>query len=142
MFECFKLWFCGPKAIPQNLIPPLIASHIAVHKELHQKEMEAAFENARRQLEQRAAETVTCDTCKCIIHKKDAQEVKYANPGMAAFLESHLFGTPITTSRVLYYCRQHRKPYDRMASFQYFKEVEVDDKGIPVGFKPVKKSKK
>ena len=73
----------------------------------------------------RKDEIVKCEECKCILYKKDAQEIKI-NYYDDLFYEHN---------SELYYCPQHKKPYDIIHLWDYKtksyyrKNVKVDEKG-------------
>lgn len=72
------------------------------------------------------ADKVKCETCKCFLDRRDAQQVK-------------VYGyLPITE----YYCQVHKKPYSEVSMnhfpFKYFALVEVDRDGIPITSKKKK----
>ncbi len=71
-------------------------------------------------------ELVSCETCKCLLEKKDAQFVK---------------ATGMIVDR--YYCQAHRVPYDEKFGFYgtcfYYKRIEVDEEGEPIGYTKTKK---
>lgn len=70
-------------------------------------------------------ETVSCDTCKCLLYKSGAQKIE------DGFL-------------VFYYCLAHKKPYSRVEivhnqsyrgfdfTKKYYTELEVNEKGEPI----------
>ena len=72
---------------------------------------------------------IRCDKCKCLLHKEDAQEIKY-------------FGANYT---VEYYCQKCRKPYDFKCYYhsseklviRYYKitTIEVDEDGQEIKIK-------
>ena len=67
-------------------------------------------------------ETVKCEECKCLLEKRDAQEVDFR----AFMVDSQN-----------YYCEVHRKPYSSVTDFvgkKYFGEVEMDKDGTPIGY--------
>lgn len=69
--------------------------------------------------------TVKCEECKCHLYRHDAQVVNYRGDD-------------------IYYCQTHKKPYEKvmyrywMSDIKYYKEMEVNEKGEPVGYKKVK----
>lgn len=69
--------------------------------------------------------TVSCSDCRCRINKRDAQSVY---PGVN-------------------YCGKCEKPYDKalLISFlppRFYKEMEVDKNGEPIGYKKIDNIKK
>jgi len=74
---------------------------------------------------------VKCETCKHKVDREDAQEVILTKVNSFADEEKYI-----------YYCQLHTKPYKRKESFsswalegesgRYFKEVEVNQDGIPL----------
>lgn len=72
------------------------------------------------------ANKVKCNECKAWIDKTDASTVKSFG----------LFGETAD-----YYCPVHKKPYARYILAYpnniYFAEIEVDEDGVPVGYKKV-----
>lgn len=97
-------------------------------------------------------EIVPCEDCKCLMYKKHAQEIDYIFKWNLA---------PSEESK-RYYCPNHKKNYDSQVdghdghdgyrSFYspfsetvdydcstYFKEMQVDENGEPVGYKKIKK---
>lgn len=81
-------------------------------------------------------EVVSCNKCKCLIYKHNAQEVET--------LFTNEFNIPYlgNTKSYKYYCNTHRINYDRIVSTTfgdyYYKEIEVDEKGEPIGYKKIK----
>lgn len=79
---------------------------------------------------------VSCNDCKCLLYKNDAQEIKVE-------LEFALF---ITSNNKIYkyYCNTHKKNYEKvnntLAELTYFKEMKVDEKGEPIGYKKIKQN--
>lgn len=73
---------------------------------------------------------VKCNECKCWLSKADAQTVEFLSTGISFGYSYH------------YYCKSHRKPYTRLLLSSldriYFKEIEVDEKGEPIGYKKIK----
>jgi len=78
---------------------------------------------------------VICETCKCWLSKEDAQRVH-----VIAYWDDYF-----------YYCRSHKKPYAKLVIgddrkdknlIQYYREVEVTEDGIPVGYKKIKNDKR
>lgn len=80
------------------------------------------FTNGNNQ-DSAARSYVKCETCKCLLDKNDAQLI--AQIGSLSKL-------------VVYYCNSHRKNYDSVILHYpkntYFKELEVDENGEPVGY--------
>lgn len=80
-------------------------------------------------------EIVPCEDCKCLMYKKHAQEIDY--------IFKWVFAPSKESKR--YYCPNHKKNYDSQVyghdSYRslYFKEMEVDENGEPVGYKKIKK---
>lgn len=68
---------------------------------------------------------VKCDTCKHKIDRIDAQTIKFGY---------------ITET----YCPEHKKPYSKIKTNdfnynrRYYAELEVDEQGVPVGYKKIK----
>ena len=75
-------------------------------------------------------EYVECDSCGHIVSKKRAQTVKMGGYG----------GYEIVR------CELHKLPYDeRLCGFGwycYFKRMEVDEEGTPIGYKKIETPKK
>lgn len=73
---------------------------------------------------------VKCDKCKCWIDKNDAQIID------CRYSLSMYFG-PFEKA-YLYFCQTDKRPYDRMSvssiPFSYYKEMEVDMEGNPIGY--------
>lgn len=75
--------------------------------------------------------TVSCSNCKCKIDKKDAQKI-----AVTSFPRIDC-----------YYCGKCEKPYDSflLASFlppRFYKKMEVDKNGEPIGYKKIDKINK
>ncbi len=73
-------------------------------------------------------ETVSCKNCKSLVYISDAQEVKTSGLGY----------------RSVYYCQAHKVNYDKVyVSYDYkeffYKELCVNEKGEPFGYKKIKK---
>jgi hypothetical protein len=137
MFECLKRWFCKGKRglMEADLKEAIRLSDMARAKDI--KDWPHPIDDLFNRIQLPKEDTVTCDTCKCILHKKDAQEVEFT-----------FFGTVCVQKQNTFYCQAHKKPYEiqtREAGFdkknKYYAKVEVDAHGIPVGFKPVKEKK-
>ena len=76
---------------------------------------------------------VKCEECKHWVDKYDCSDVDYN--------VAHSFMYPIREK--LYYCPEHTKPYSRKTDYscsdtKYFKEIEVDKDGTPLGYKKIK----
>lgn len=77
--------------------------------------------------------TVSCDTCKCLLKKEDAQVVT----GKGLFINGlYMF----------YFCKSHRVKYDSFTNVyngkMYMKNIPVTSDGEPVGYiKEVPKKK-
>lgn len=83
-----------------------------------------------------APETVSCETCKHIIFKRDAQEIEH---------QGYIWSLYFSGKRTRYYCPEHKRNYssssvDNNHRTHYYKEMEVDENGVPVGY--VKEEKK
>jgi hypothetical protein len=68
-----------------------------------------------------ALDLVSCDTCKCLLKRKDAQKVWNEM-----------------------YCQSHRKPYESKEyipfsfdAFRYYSRFEVSQDGTPIGYKKI-----
>lgn len=73
---------------------------------------------------------VKCEECKLYTDKSDAQKVKETN-------------TRYYEQAEIYYCKAHKVPYDecftnRAGLCFYFKRMEVDKDGTPLGYKKLK----
>lgn len=71
--------------------------------------------------------TVSCEICKCLIMKGDAQEI---------IVEYELGGIE---PEKRYYCAQHTREYKKekmgyYAGARYYKELEVNEEGDPIGY--------
>lgn len=67
-----------------------------------------------------AKEVVSCETCKCLVKKEDAQQV---------------FVLHMSSSRLYYYyCREHEKPYYKQLDTRYYASIEVSEDGTPIGY--------
>jgi len=82
-------------------------------------------------------EVVSCNECKCLLYENDAQKIEtlFTN-------EFTLLGK---TKSYKYYCNTHRINYDRIVSTYfvgdfYYKEMQVDEKGEPIGYKKIKQN--
>jgi len=74
---------------------------------------------------------VSCEECKCLIHKDDAQKVKYRD-GYCT-LDN-------------YYCGEHNKPYNEIRAYditnvRYYGEIQMELDGTPIGYKKIIKKK-
>lgn len=69
------------------------------------------------------SETVACETCGHIVLKNKAQKVT------------------INWNDFMWYCMEHHKEYDQirynLRTYRYYKEMEVDSLGIPIGYKKI-----
>lgn len=80
--------------------------------------------------------TVKCNTCKCLLKKKDAHEVNIID----------IFESGICKD-FIYYCETHAvKYYQKVTEFfpkksisHYYREIKVDSKGVPIGYRKIKK---
>jgi len=57
-------------------------------------------------------EVVKCEECKCLLYKDDAQEIKL-------IYISSIFSDDVVS--YLYYCSEHKKPYDFIRQWGYKK---------------------
>lgn len=81
--------------------------------------------NTMFKAKQKELETVSCEECKCILYKVNAEKVIYNH-------------------RDIYYCQAHKKPYSRVLHVEgwlradgkddvhYYAEVEVTKEGTPL----------
>lgn len=67
--------------------------------------------------------------CGNLIYKEDANIVSH---------DYFEFYNPPTESKH-YYCKLHSKNYEKQRGSKYYKEIEVDRSGEPVGYKKVTK---
>ena len=79
---------------------------------------------------------VKCEECRLYTDKSDAQKIKKTRT------YSHPFGAYSKTKEI-YYCKSHNVPYDECFgdatdTLFYFKHMEVDKDGTPVGYKKLK----
>jgi len=81
------------------------------------------FFRAEKEIKKIEKEKVSCNECKCLLYVEDAQKVV----------------CPLYSE---FYCRKCEKPYSRKSfnryGLIYFKEIEVDERGLPVGYKKIK----
>lgn len=75
-------------------------------------------------------ETVSCEVCKHVILKTDAQKIKHT-PYSGA-----MWSIP---AHMTYYCPEHKRKYDKSYvgygfSLHFLKEMEVEEDGTPVGY--------
>lgn len=74
-------------------------------------------------------EFVKCEDCRCLGYKEDFQKVKKINE----------YTIPKDSINYIYYCPKDKKPYSVVSytfSFvHYYSNLEVDENGIPLGFK-------
>lgn len=84
-------------------------------------------------------EVVSCKICKCLVNKYDAQKVVHE-----FFLNNHITYASVFSE---FYCKKDIRPYNRKKSkiitpetleYKYYKEIEVDEQGEPVGYKKIK----
>lgn len=71
-------------------------------------------------------ELVSCAECKCLLNRFHAEEID-----VTCYQNNMLF--PI--SRKEYYCAKCKPNYTSCINGKYFKELEVTEKGEPVGYK-------
>ena len=82
-------------------------------------------------------EYVKCNDCKHLILEKDASSVEFTEIGIGT-LEAKVF-----------YCPEHRKPYEKKKELlfhpydqiRYYKELRVDENGVPIGYKKINEKK-
>ncbi len=103
------------------------------------KNLRLIIENRNKQVEEcrSVPEIVYCSECKHLVYLKDAQRIGIKLPGDMFSYEEN-------------FCPEHRKKYDRVKvtyenmyqgigfgnqTRQYFREMEVDKNGEPIGYK-------
>jgi len=81
-------------------------------------------------------EQVKCEECKHWIDRKDAQEITRDRYSSILF---YLMSGEREPDRAYYYCAMHKRPYESIIGSSYYKNIEVDETGVPTGY--VKKNK-
>lgn len=72
-------------------------------------------------------DTVSCDTCKCLLNKSDSYIVKRVSTAWSLIQEEYY--------DELFYCQKCKPNYTKEIDGDYYKELQVDIKGEPIGYK-------
>lgn len=76
---------------------------------------------------------VKCETCKCLLNKNDAQEVR-----KVPFFS-------FKGDEYIYFCGSHKKSYDEIIETwydnKYYAHMQVDKEGNPIGYKKIEVKK-
>lgn len=77
-------------------------------------------------------DTVSCNTCKCLLNKSDSYIVMNKN----SFYGMHLYEVECQKEYFeSFYCQKCKPNYTKILDTGYYKELQVDINGEPIGYK-------